>query len=34
MPLHLDRRSFLAGSAGLIALHPFSAQAAAGQVHL
>ncbi|MCG7622522.1 bifunctional 2',3'-cyclic-nucleotide 2'-phosphodiesterase/3'-nucleotidase [Epibacterium sp. Ofav1-8] len=36
MPLQLDRRSFLAGSAGagLIALHPFSVQAAAGQVHL
>jgi len=34
MPLHLDRRSFLAGSAGLIALHPFSVSAAAGQVHL
>ncbi|WP_417472052.1 bifunctional 2',3'-cyclic-nucleotide 2'-phosphodiesterase/3'-nucleotidase [Leisingera sp.] len=34
MPITLDRRSFLAGSAGLIALHPFSVQAAAGQVHL
>jgi len=36
MPLQLDRRSFLAGSAGagLITLHPFSVQAAAGQVHL
>ncbi|KUP91743.1 bifunctional 2',3'-cyclic-nucleotide 2'-phosphodiesterase/3'-nucleotidase [Tritonibacter horizontis] len=34
MPIQLDRRSFLAGSAGLIALHPFSVQAAAGQVHL
>lgn len=34
MPLTLDRRSFLAGSAGLIALHPFSLQAATNQVHL
>ncbi|MDK3072921.1 bifunctional 2',3'-cyclic-nucleotide 2'-phosphodiesterase/3'-nucleotidase [Sedimentitalea sp. JM2-8] len=34
MPLHLDRRSFLAGSAGLIALHPFSVHAAANQAHL
>ncbi|WP_083100656.1 bifunctional 2',3'-cyclic-nucleotide 2'-phosphodiesterase/3'-nucleotidase [Pseudophaeobacter leonis] len=34
MPLTLDRRSFLAGSAGLIALHPFSLQAASNQVHL
>lgn len=34
MPLNLDRRSFLAGSAGLIALHPFSLQAATNQVHL
>lgn len=34
MPIQLDRRSFLAGSAGLIALHPFSVQAAANQVHL
>lgn len=34
MPLHLDRRSFLAGSAGLIALHPFSVYAASNQVHL
>ncbi len=34
MPIQLDRRSFLAGSAGLIALHPFSVRAAAGQVHL
>lgn len=34
---HLNRRSFLAGTAAgasLIALHPFSARAAAGQVHL
>ncbi|MFT6648669.1 bifunctional 2',3'-cyclic-nucleotide 2'-phosphodiesterase/3'-nucleotidase [Pseudophaeobacter arcticus] len=34
MPISLDRRSFLAGSAGLIALHPFSLQAASNQVHL
>lgn len=34
MPLILDRRSFLAGSASLIALHPFSARAAANQAHL
>ncbi|MGR3759648.1 bifunctional 2',3'-cyclic-nucleotide 2'-phosphodiesterase/3'-nucleotidase [Roseobacteraceae bacterium NS-SX3] len=34
MPFQIDRRSFLAGSAGLIALHPFSLQAAANQVHL
>ena len=34
MPIQPDRRSFLAGSAGLIALHPFSVQAAANQVHL
>ncbi len=34
MPITLDRRSFLAGTAGLIALHPFSVQAASGQVHL
>ncbi|NIZ15660.1 bifunctional 2',3'-cyclic-nucleotide 2'-phosphodiesterase/3'-nucleotidase [Phaeobacter sp. HF9A] len=34
MPISLSRRSFLASSAGFIALHPFSVQAAAGQVHL
>ncbi|MDJ0823528.1 MAG: bifunctional 2',3'-cyclic-nucleotide 2'-phosphodiesterase/3'-nucleotidase [Paracoccaceae bacterium] len=34
MTLVLNRRSFLAGSAGLLALHPFSVQAAANQVHL
>ncbi|MEM1399437.1 MAG: bifunctional 2',3'-cyclic-nucleotide 2'-phosphodiesterase/3'-nucleotidase [Pseudomonadota bacterium] len=34
MPLIIDRRAFLAGSAGVIALHPFSAQAQAGQAHL
>ena len=30
----LDRRSFLAGTASFIALHPFSANAQAGQAHL
>ncbi|SLN54714.1 bifunctional 2',3'-cyclic-nucleotide 2'-phosphodiesterase/3'-nucleotidase [Roseisalinus antarcticus] len=34
MPLTLSRRGFLAGSAGFIALHPFSAAAQAGQAHL
>ncbi len=34
MPIHFDRRSFLAGTAGFIALHPFSVQAATNQVHL
>ncbi|MFT7596131.1 MAG: 2',3'-cyclic-nucleotide 2'-phosphodiesterase/3'-nucleotidase [Paracoccaceae bacterium] len=34
MPIHLNRRSFIAGSAGLIALHPFSVNAAANQAHL
>jgi len=34
MPIQLDRRSFLAGTAGLIAMHPFSVQAANNQVHL
>ncbi|MCA2009621.1 bifunctional 2',3'-cyclic-nucleotide 2'-phosphodiesterase/3'-nucleotidase [Tritonibacter mobilis] len=34
MSWQIDRRSFLAGSAGLIALHPFSVAAASGQVHL
>lgn len=34
MPIILDRRSFLAGSASLVALHPFSARAAANQAHL
>ncbi|MFK7881096.1 MAG: bifunctional 2',3'-cyclic-nucleotide 2'-phosphodiesterase/3'-nucleotidase [Roseobacter sp.] len=34
MTLCLSRRSFIAGSAGLLALHPFSVQAAAGQAHL
>ncbi|MEX0365057.1 MAG: bifunctional 2',3'-cyclic-nucleotide 2'-phosphodiesterase/3'-nucleotidase [Ruegeria sp.] len=34
MPLTLNRRSFIAGSAGLIALHPFSVRAAGNQAHL
>jgi len=34
MPILLNRRSFIAGTAGLIALHPFSARAAANQAHL
>ncbi|WP_424987039.1 bifunctional 2',3'-cyclic-nucleotide 2'-phosphodiesterase/3'-nucleotidase [Microbulbifer sp. S227A] len=34
MSIVLDRRSFLAGTAGLIALHPFSARAATNQAHL
>ncbi|MEM6940536.1 MAG: bifunctional 2',3'-cyclic-nucleotide 2'-phosphodiesterase/3'-nucleotidase [Pseudomonadota bacterium] len=34
MTLVLNRRSFIAGSAGLIALHPFSVNAAANQAHL
>ncbi|WP_299962857.1 bifunctional 2',3'-cyclic-nucleotide 2'-phosphodiesterase/3'-nucleotidase [uncultured Roseobacter sp.] len=34
MPFALDRRSFLSGTAGFIALHPFSARAAANQAHL
>ncbi|WGW03684.1 bifunctional 2',3'-cyclic-nucleotide 2'-phosphodiesterase/3'-nucleotidase [Tropicibacter oceani] len=34
MPLQFNRRQFLAGTAGLIALHPFSARAASGQAHL
>ncbi|MEM9577423.1 MAG: bifunctional 2',3'-cyclic-nucleotide 2'-phosphodiesterase/3'-nucleotidase [Pseudomonadota bacterium] len=34
MTLALNRRGFLAGSAGLIALHPFSAHAAGNQAHL
>ena len=34
MPLLLNRRTFLASSASLIALHPFSARAAANQAHL
>lgn len=34
MALTLSRRHFLATTAGFIALHPFSARAQAGQVHL
>ena len=34
MPLTLDRRGFLATTAGFIALHPFSANAATNQAHL
>ncbi|MDW3221807.1 MAG: bifunctional 2',3'-cyclic-nucleotide 2'-phosphodiesterase/3'-nucleotidase [Paracoccaceae bacterium] len=34
MTLRLSRRSFIAGSAGLMVLHPFSVNAAAGQAHL
>ncbi len=34
MPLLLNRRGFIAGSAGLVALHPFSAIAAGNQAHL
>ncbi|MBD3664740.1 bifunctional 2',3'-cyclic-nucleotide 2'-phosphodiesterase/3'-nucleotidase [Sulfitobacter aestuariivivens] len=34
MTLNINRRGFLAGTAGLIALHPFSAHAAGNQAHL
>ncbi|HIF78160.1 MAG TPA: bifunctional 2',3'-cyclic-nucleotide 2'-phosphodiesterase/3'-nucleotidase, partial [Sulfitobacter sp.] len=34
MTLRLNRRHFLAGSTGLLALHPFSLRAAANQAHL
>ncbi|MEO0378831.1 MAG: 2',3'-cyclic-nucleotide 2'-phosphodiesterase, partial [Pseudomonadota bacterium] len=34
MSFTLDRRSFLASTAGFIALHPFSANAATNQAHL
>ncbi len=34
MTLRINRRHFIAGSAGLIALHPFSASAAGNQAHL
>jgi len=34
MQLSLNRRHFIAGSAGLIALHPFSVNAATNQAHL
>ncbi|MEO9865101.1 MAG: bifunctional 2',3'-cyclic-nucleotide 2'-phosphodiesterase/3'-nucleotidase [Yoonia sp.] len=34
MTLTMNRRGFLAGTAGLIAMHPFSASAASNQAHL
>ena len=34
MTLRLNRRHFIAGSAGLLALHPFSVNAASNQAHL
>ncbi|MEL6840465.1 MAG: bifunctional 2',3'-cyclic-nucleotide 2'-phosphodiesterase/3'-nucleotidase [Pseudomonadota bacterium] len=34
MQIQLNRRHFIAGSAGLIAMHPFSANAATNQAHL
>jgi 2',3'-cyclic-nucleotide 2'-phosphodiesterase/3'-nucleotidase len=34
MPILLDRRAFLATTAGFIAMHPFSLRAQAGQAHL
>ena len=34
MALFIDRRAFMAGTASFIALHPFSANAQAGQAHL
>ncbi len=34
MAIALSRRGFIAGSAGLLALHPFSARAQANQAHL
>ena len=34
MTIRLDRRGFLAASASFVALHPFSARAAANQAHL
>ena len=34
MTIRFTRRGFLASTAGLIALHPFSARAQAGQAHL
>lgn len=34
MTLTLNRRGFLAGTAGLIAMHPFSVRAASNQAHL
>lgn len=34
MPIRLTRRGFLATTAGLVAIHPFSVRAQAGQAHL
>ncbi|MCI5111113.1 MAG: bifunctional 2',3'-cyclic-nucleotide 2'-phosphodiesterase/3'-nucleotidase [Marivita sp.] len=34
MALHLNRRGFLAGTAGFLALHPFSVRAMSNQAHL
>jgi 2',3'-cyclic-nucleotide 2'-phosphodiesterase/3'-nucleotidase len=34
MPIHLTRRGFIAGTTGLLALHPFAARAQANQAHL
>ena len=34
MPLHLNRRGFLASTAGFIAMHPYALQAASNQAHL
>ncbi|MCK0151003.1 bifunctional 2',3'-cyclic-nucleotide 2'-phosphodiesterase/3'-nucleotidase [Marivita sp. S6314] len=34
MPIELNRRGFLASTAGFIALHPYALQAAANQAHL
>ncbi len=34
MSLRLNRRHFIAGTAGLVAMHPFSVNAATGQAHL
>jgi len=34
MPLHLNRRGFLASTAGFIAMHPYAIQASTNQAHL
>jgi len=34
MPHSMNRRHFIAGTAGLVALHPFSVSAATNQAHL
>jgi 2',3'-cyclic-nucleotide 2'-phosphodiesterase/3'-nucleotidase len=34
MPILLNRRAFLATTAGFVAMHPFSVRAQAGQAHL